>query len=159
VPISFGASGQFVHSEWVANLDTELTTSLDAQIRALGQDPGYTDAQIEDQDYAGNLDFGKLTDDTFTFSGGLRADLDPFKISVAYVHGVSVNNTGDVTMHLHCPPTTDTLGRFGAEAYGLCYPDPRACRAPSAMPRTTTSPCSSWAPTCCGARTGTSTSP
>lgn len=121
VPIALGLSGQFVHSEWTANLDTELTTSLDSQIAALGQDSGYTDAQIESQDYAANLDFDTLSDNTFTFSAGLHADVEPFKIALAYVHGVNVQNAGDLTMNLNCPPTTDTLGRFGAEAYGLCY--------------------------------------
>lgn len=121
VPISLGGAASFVRSEWSANLDMELTTALDKEIAALGQDSGYTDAQIEDPDYTANLDFPGLADNAFTFSAGLRADLDPFKISLAYVSGTHVDNRGDATLTFGCPPQEDTLGRFGAEAYGLCY--------------------------------------
>lgn len=122
-PIAIGGSFSFVRSEWKANLDSELTTSLDAQITAMHQQSGYTDAQIEDQDYATNLDFGLLHDETYTFGFGIRGDFDPIKVSVAYSHGESVNNQGPVTLHFHCPPQSDTIGRFGAEAFGLCNTD------------------------------------
>lgn len=123
IPVSFGGSFSFVRSEWTANLDSELTTNLDAQITAQGQHSGYTDAQIEDQDYATNLDFGLLHDETYTYGFGIRGDFNPVKVSVAYSHGATVNNEGPVTLHFHCPPQSDVIGRLGAEQFGICYSD------------------------------------
>lgn len=119
--VSIGASVSMVESSWSANLDNELTTSLDEQISDLGQDSGYTDAQIESRDYAAELTFHDLKDRTFTFGVGGRYDIhERVAVALTYVHGARVENTGDVTLAFGCPPQEDTLGRFGAEAYGLC---------------------------------------
>lgn len=121
LPLSFGASVNVLRSQWTANLDAELTTSLDASIREAGKESGYTDAQIENPDYAVRTSFGALSDWAVTFGAGARLDLDPVRVSVAYQHGARVDNTGDVALTFGCPPQEDTTGRYGAEVLGLCY--------------------------------------
>ena len=119
--VAIGVGLALVRSSWTARVDTDTLPSLDAAIAAQGEDAGYTDAMLEDPEYTGTLQFGELSDTTFTFSAGARVKpVEGLVIGVAYIHGAAVDNTGDVTIALGCPPETDTVGRFGAERAGVC---------------------------------------
>lgn len=119
--IALGAGLQVYRSSWAARVDNELMTDLSEEILALGQDPGYTDADLENEDYAATLDFQELTDWATGFSVGLRVQPVPeLALAATWIHGFHVDNQGDVTLDFGCPPQSDTLGRFGAESRGLC---------------------------------------
>lgn len=120
--VALGGTVSLIDSTWTAELDTESMTALYDQITDLGQDPGYTDADIEDPNYAARLRFGNLKDLAVTFGAGLRVEAVPERVvlSAAYHHGARIDNRGDVQLGFGCPPQEDTFGRFGAEAYGLC---------------------------------------
>jgi long-subunit fatty acid transport protein len=119
-PVSLGANASIVQSSWSAIVDSELTTSLDAEIAEKGLESGYTDAQIESADYATTLRFSPLTATQITFGAGLRLDFERVAVGLAYQHSARVDNRGDVTMDFGCPPQDDAIGRFGAEQFGLC---------------------------------------
>ncbi|NOY27842.1 MAG: hypothetical protein GXP62_18415 [Oligoflexia bacterium] len=119
--ISLGVGGQLMLSQWGAKLDNELMPDLSDQIGELGQDAGYTDADLENPDYAATLDFQELTARAVSYSAGLRFQPDEHvALSLAYLHGFHLNHSGDVSLAFSCPPQSDTLGRFGAESRGLC---------------------------------------
>ncbi len=119
--ISIGVMGAWVHSSWTAEIDNDTLPLLNDQLEALGEIPDYTDDDLEDPDYAANLRFGDLSDDTMSFSAGVRVVAHPQVVfSLAYVHGARVVNEGKVDVVFGCPPQSDTRGRFGAESYGIC---------------------------------------
>ncbi len=119
--VALGAAVHVMQSSWAAVVDNELMPDLADEIAATGQDPGYTDADLEDPDYAATLDFDNLTDMAVTWAAGVRAKpIEEVVLSVTHVAGFHVDNQGPLTMDFSCPPQTDTLGRFGAEAKGLC---------------------------------------
>ena len=120
-PVSVGVMGAFVDNAWEALTDSELTTSYDADISSQGQQSGYTDAQIETQDYKTTLEFGHLVGRGFTFGAGARANFTGGAVAITFVNGLSLKNKGDVVLHFDCPPDSDPIGQFGAQTYGLCY--------------------------------------
>jgi len=114
-----------VDSSWSARLDTEALTALDVAIAELGQSSGYTDDMVEDPRYGSTLEFDTLKDNTVSWSAGLRVVAVPDRVvlAVSHVHGYRLRHTGDVALSFGCPPQDDTLGRFGAESYGVCNVD------------------------------------
>lgn len=119
--VALGGGVQVLRSSWQAKLDKELMPDLADEIEALGEDPGYTDADLEDPAYATTLDFQPLSAWGLTASLGLRVQPDPkVALNLAWISGAKLSHTGGVDLSFSCPPQTDTLGRFGAESRGLC---------------------------------------
>ncbi len=120
--VALGVSGALVRGTYTAELDMEALTVLDAEISALGQESGYTDDMVEDPDYGARLTYDDVNGSTaITFGLGARVKvLDNLAVGVGYVHGFRAEHTGDFDVALGCPPQHDVLGRFGAEAYGVC---------------------------------------
>ncbi len=119
--IAIGISGALIQSQWKAVVDNDAMPDLDEQISAQGQVSGYTTDQLETPDYKATLDFDTLHDTVFTFGAGVRARPVPsVSIGVAFLKGVSVENEGSVDISFQCPPQTDSIGRFGAEQFGIC---------------------------------------
>lgn len=119
--LAIGLSGALIQSQWTAVVDNDAMPDLDEQITAQGQVSGYTDDQLETYDYKATLDFDTLHDTVFTFGAGLRASPVPeVSIAVAYQRGVDVSNDGNVNISFQCPPQEDSIGRFGAEQFGIC---------------------------------------
>lgn len=120
-PVAFGGTLAVVRSDWLAVVDNDTLPDLDAAIAELGQDAGYTDANLEHPDYAATLVFDPLHDTALSFGAGLRLmPTERVRVGLAYQHGVSLAHQGGVEIRFGCPPQEDVLGRFGAEAYGLC---------------------------------------
>ena len=120
--LQIGVRGDLILNQWTAVVDTQTLTSLDHAMSELGQESGYTDDMVEDPNYAATLYYDTLTAVTGSFAAGLRGVLVPDRLalSVTYMYGGRVNNTGSLTVAFGCPPQDDALGRFGAEAYGVC---------------------------------------
>jgi long-subunit fatty acid transport protein len=120
--VAFGGGVSLVRSSWSALVDSDTLPDLDAAIRAEGEDPGYTDADLENPSYAAVLHFSELSDMTASFSAGVQVKAgEQVRLGLAYVHGAAVTNTGAVEIDFGCPPQSDTIGRFGVEDLGLCY--------------------------------------
>jgi long-subunit fatty acid transport protein len=118
--LSVGLVGGAVRSTWRAISDKDTMPSLADSIRQAGGSPTYTDADLEDPDYGVRADFD-LAD--WAFTGGAGVWLRPHEvltISASYLHGATVDNRGPVRMDFQCPPQSDTVGRFAAEANGIC---------------------------------------
>jgi long-subunit fatty acid transport protein len=119
--VALGASFAVVRSTWTARVDQDTIPDLAHALEAQGEHPTYTDADLEDPDYAASLQFSELSDVTFTFGAGARVKIgERVEAAVAYVHGADVTNTGDVTMYFQCPPDSDHLGYAGAQIAGVC---------------------------------------
>lgn len=119
--VALGGGVQILRSSWQAKLDKELMPDLADEIKALGEEPGYTDADLEDPAYATTLDFEPLSAWGLTASLGLRVQPDPkIALSFAWISGAKLTHTGGVDLSFSCPPQSDLLGRFGAESRGLC---------------------------------------
>lgn len=119
--VSIGAGVQVLRSSWQASLDKELMPDLADEIKALGEEPGYTDADLEDPAYATTLSFEPLTAWGVTGSVGAQVRPDPaVTLSFAWISGTRLTHTGGVDLAFSCPPQSDLLGRFGAESRGLC---------------------------------------
>lgn len=125
--VALGAAVHLVQSSWAGVVDTDALPDLAHGIEELGEEPGYTDAQLEDPDYAATLDFGTLRDTTLTWGAGLQVrPIDALTIGVAHIRPYDVANTGELDIGFSCPPQSDTLGRYGAELYEICYADLKA---------------------------------
>lgn len=119
--VALGGTLSVVRSDWSAVVDNDTMPDLDAAIAELGQDAGYTDDDLEHPDYAATLAFDTLHDTALTFGAGLRLmPTERVRVGLAYNHGVSLAHHGEVEIRFGCPPQEDVMGRFGAEAYGLC---------------------------------------
>jgi|GEM_PF-1743568 len=119
--VAVGAGLHVLHNTWSALLDKDNLPDLADQINAMGQDPGYTDADLENADYGAALDFQGLSDWAVSWSAGLQLrPLEPVTVSLTWIQGFHVDNTGPVDIAFGCPPQSDTLGRFGAESFGIC---------------------------------------
>lgn len=120
--VAFGAAVHVVRSSWTARVDTDTLPDLKAAIEAEGEATHYTDADLENPDYAATLQFDELSDVALSFSAGARVRFDPgVTLAVAYVHGAEVDNTGGLTIQFGCPPESDTTGRYAAERADTCY--------------------------------------
>lgn len=120
--IALGAAVAYVKSEWTAKVDTDTLPDLRQALIDEGQEPTYTDADLENPRYAATTDFSTLSDDTMTFSGGIRVTpLTNLAVGVTYIHGATVNNEGTVDITFDCPPDEDTMGSYGADSLGLCH--------------------------------------
>jgi long-subunit fatty acid transport protein len=119
--VAIGLSAQAVASGWSAVLDNDTMPLLHDQINALGETSPYTDEDLEDPRYAARLSFPDLQARSFTWSAGLRAQPHPrLAFSLAHIAGYSLDQRGEMSIAMLCPPDTDAIGRFGAEKYELC---------------------------------------
>lgn len=119
--VAVGVGLHLLSSTWGAVVDNELMPDLHDNIGELGQESGYTDADLEDADYAATLEFHDLSDWAVSFSTGLQVrPTETLALSLAYIHGFHVDHGGDLSMAFGCPPQSDTLGRFGAESFEIC---------------------------------------
>jgi long-chain fatty acid transport protein len=119
--LAFGATLMKVGASWAATTDFQNVTDLDENISDLGQESGYTDDMIEDEDYRVTVTYEELTGDAWTASFGLRSEpVEALELGAAFTFGTTITHSGGVTLDFGCPPQEDTLGRFGAEAYGIC---------------------------------------
>lgn len=123
--VSLGASVSYALGSWNADLDLEYVTSLASEIGEItGLSPTDLypdDAVFEDPAYSTRLGFGPLWSHDVTFGFGLHArPHDQVELGVSYQHGWTAEHRGSVTLDFACPPSTDILGRFGAEDRGLC---------------------------------------
>lgn len=120
--LAIGASAALIHSDWRAIVDSDTLPTLDEQITAQGEESGYTDDMLESPDYKATLDFTGLSANAVTFSAGIRVKpAETVAIGVAYMNGAHLENKGDFHGIFQCPPTSDTIGRYGVEDLGLCY--------------------------------------
>ena len=93
--LSIGGGVIYVRSSWTATLHTEALTSLNDTMVNQGLEPGYDDSMIENPDYGAELSLSQLSDDRVSFNVGIQVKpLDSLTLSLAYTHGVSVNNRG-----------------------------------------------------------------
>lgn len=116
-----GLSAAVLHSRWSAVIDNDAMPDLDAAITAQGESSGYTSDDLENPDYKATLAFDGLTDTVFTVGGGVRIQpLRDLTLAVAFQKGVRLDNEGSVDIAFQCPPQSDTIGRFGAEQFGIC---------------------------------------
>ena len=127
--VAIGATGSFVSSRWDANIDTEVFSSYGPAFRdQLSNETinaTYQSGYIEDPSYTTTLDFDVLTDTTWTFGTGvLIHPIDKLDIGIAYNHGISVVNEGDVALHFSCPPLNDGASTLAAGLTGTCITDP-----------------------------------
>jgi long-chain fatty acid transport protein len=133
--VSVGLSGAAVRSSFYADSDVstypDLTEAVRDYIPGGVLPPEFQDAWIEDPAYGANLvlggaekggGHGSLTDTAFTFGGGLYLTPlgEKLGISLAWNQGVSLANTGDLTLRFACPPAFDATARATAEDGGLC---------------------------------------
>ncbi|MEO0606570.1 MAG: hypothetical protein AAF211_34400, partial [Myxococcota bacterium] len=62
-----------------------------------------------------------LRDTAFTFGAGVYVTpSDRVGLSLAYQHGMRLDNEGDLTLAFGCPPTFDPIARRASEAIGTC---------------------------------------
>lgn len=119
--VAIGLSGAVLRSHWSAVIDNDAMPDLDAAITAQGESSGYTSADLENPDYKATLAFDGLTDTVFTLGVGLRVQPVPaVTLAVAFQKGDTLKNEGGVDIQFQCPPQSDTIGRFGAEQFGIC---------------------------------------
>lgn len=119
---AIGVAGALIQGEYAAHLDTSLVPQLDGEIANMGEESGYTDELVEDPDYAATLTYKDDGSRAFTFSAGSRVVItDQVVVGLAYIHGFKAKHRGNYELDFDCPPQSDTLGRFGAEQFDLCY--------------------------------------
>jgi long-subunit fatty acid transport protein len=122
--VALGASFSSVMSSWQADVDIEAYSSLGpAYSEATGVDipDTYQDGYIEHPGYITNLKFEPLTDHTFTFGTGIYVTPnDAVGISLAYHHGLTVENTGKLKLAFSCPPLADFPSAAATGLTGLC---------------------------------------
>ena len=120
--VSFGLSVAGVSSSMSSISDQDTVPDLHASIADMGETSPYTDADLENADYAAIIELKDLKDTTVTAGGGLQAWITPnAMLGLSFWRGYEVQNEGDVVMHFSCPPESDTVGRFGAESRGICH--------------------------------------
>lgn len=124
--LSIGVTGGMYYSMWGAVVKQDSMPDLKHALQENGVSDDlipYTDADLENPDYAAQMTFKDMTDTAFNFSAG--AMLHPserFALSVTYIHGARVDNEGAVEGSFGCPPnSTDVFGNVAADANGLCY--------------------------------------
>lgn len=128
--LSLGASVGFAHSTWSGSLDTEYATALydeTALLTGSGDVLGYTDATVEDPEYNARADFQELVATGVVFGAGISiTPVDMITIAASYNHGWNAVHEGTAAIGFGCPPSSDPLGRLGAELKGLCDADATA---------------------------------
>lgn len=129
--VSLGASVSYLYGSWAAELDSEVATALADELVAEngGTQTDYypDDAVIQDPRYQTLIGLKGLAAHDVSFGVGLHARPIPqLELAVAYQHGWTAAHRGTATLSFDCPPSSDTLGRFGAEAKGLCDADMEA---------------------------------
>ncbi|MSP56085.1 MAG: hypothetical protein EXR69_10840 [Myxococcales bacterium] len=119
--LAIGLSGAMVQNQWTAVVDNDAMPDLDTQITAQGEVSGYTTDDLETERYKATLNFDGLQDTVYTFGAGVRVTPVPtVSLAVAFLKGVNVVNEGDLLITFQCPPDSDSIGRFGAEQFGIC---------------------------------------
>jgi len=120
--VSAGFSVSMVSGSWDALVKNTNLADLDAEIDALEQESGYTDDMFEDPDYAVLLDYYEgLEARSVTYGFGLMGHPhESLDVGVSASLGTWLAHSGPMRLYMGCPPQSDTLGRFGAEAFGVC---------------------------------------
>lgn len=132
--VALGAGLHYVDATYYADIDStsypDIAWAVQEEIGVMP--PSFQDMYNEQSGYATDVimggedgeDHGALHDRTFTFSVG--AHVTPLHeeklldISVAYVHGVSLNTEGDLTLKFGCPEDYDLLAQIAFQDNGLC---------------------------------------
>lgn len=122
--ISFGVTGSVVRNQYRVDTDTAFYADLLDGGRLAGFDDDelqtFQDPYSEQPGYSVQSIFD-LADTALTFGAGIY--LTPSErvgISLAYQHGMRLDNEGDLTLNFDCPPEYDTIARASAEAIGTC---------------------------------------
>jgi long-subunit fatty acid transport protein len=125
--VSLGAAVHVVESSWEADLDFDALPDLVDAMEEEGIDDvdgleiEYTDDDLERSDYATRLEFPHLKDRTVTWSiGAYVHPIEMLAIGISFIAPYSVDNTGSATLTFSCPDQEDVVGRYGAEAFGIC---------------------------------------
>lgn len=122
--VSLGLSGSFVSNRYRADTDVSFYADLLDGARFAGFDESelqtFQDPYSEQPGYAVSSLF-ELADTAFTFGAGVYVTpSDRVGISLAYQHGLQLDNEGDLTLSFGCPPEYDTIGRRAAQGIGTC---------------------------------------
>jgi long-subunit fatty acid transport protein len=116
--VAVGVSGAVIASTWSAEVDAETLSVVEDKA---GPFVDYADALLENPAYSATLTFDHLHDTAFTFVTGVYVTPTPrVALSVAYVHGALLANTGDIVLTTRCPPESDVVGSVATNALGLC---------------------------------------
>ncbi|MEZ4238965.1 MAG: outer membrane protein transport protein [Myxococcota bacterium] len=131
--VALGASVSFVNSSYYADTDTSTYPDLAVAVREQIDTAPFQDGYAEQRGYTTTAvlggekgdGHGALTDQAMTFGAGvyLTPIGNKLGISLAYNHGVRLDNEGDLTLKFQCPPQWDAFSRLGATSRGLCDAD------------------------------------
>ncbi|MCA9493045.1 MAG: outer membrane protein transport protein [Myxococcales bacterium] len=134
--VALGASLHYVDASYYADIDStsypDIAWAVAEEVGVMP--PSYQDMYNELDGYAADVimggekaggKHGALHDRTFTFSLGTHVTPLPkermLDIAVAYVHGVSLNTEGDLTMKFACAGEWDEFSQqYVFDANGLC---------------------------------------
>lgn len=133
--VAIGAGVHYVDASYYADIDStsypDIAWAVQEELGIMppsfqdiyNEQPGYATDVIMGGDQGGGK-HGALHDRTFTFSVGAHVTPLPkermLDISLAYVHGVSLNTEGDLTLKFSCPEDYDALAQLAFEDNGLC---------------------------------------
>ncbi len=122
--VSVGISGSLVVNRYRVDTDTSFYADLLDGARVAGFDEAelqtFQDPYSEQPGYAVNSVFD-LRDTTATFGAGIYVTpTERVGISLAYQHGLQLDNEGDLTLRFGCPPAYDTIARAAAQGIGTC---------------------------------------
>ena len=119
--VAIGAAVSGVGGLWSSTVDMDTVPDLHSSLLDMGEASPYTDADLENPQYAATVQFQDLTAGAATGAVGLNAGNDLVTVGVAYHHGVTLDHRGQAQIQFGCPPADDELGRFGAESKGVCH--------------------------------------
>jgi len=122
--VSVGVSGAVVRNRYVIDTDTSFYADLLDGGRLTGrteeQLSTFQDPFSEQPGYAVRSQFD-LADTALSFGAGVYVTpSERVGISLAYQHGLTLENEGDLALVFACPPEYDTVGRALADDIGTC---------------------------------------
>ncbi|MCP4805564.1 MAG: hypothetical protein GY913_15495 [Proteobacteria bacterium] len=119
--LAVGATVAGVRTSWSSTVDMDTVPDLHDGLLDMGEVSPYTDADLEDVRYAATAQFQGLTGSAVTGGLGLALQGDHLRLGAAFHKGTRVINSGQAEIQFGCPPSDDAMGRFGAEAKGVCH--------------------------------------
>ena len=119
--LSVGGVVAGIHSSWSSTVDMDTVPDLHQGLLEMGEASPYTDASLEDPRYAATAQFQGLTGTGVSGGAGLALTGKKVRFGAAYHRGTRIANRGDAEIQFGCPPSSDAIGRFGAEAKGVCH--------------------------------------